>query len=240
MAERPIPSGMGEKERVGQQTLSAAQLDAAADRELETVRHHGSPRSVGICGTECAMLGPIGPPHSLEPLSRPAVVHFSGAEIDTRPLMFDDTQFTDENDEKSSATGLSTNEPRRPLNNESPPVSGPPELTGSVTLSSIQSSKGRCQVVNQYPEKGHGHNSPRKDTRKLEKSFYLDEDRRDSTSRFPHINDSTDTTPVPVSTRLRVRSSGHGVDCRTGVDFLHSGSFTTDTHRQTSVVPMVQ
>ncbi len=45
------------------------------------------------------MLGPIGPPHSLEPLSSPAAVHFSGTEIDTRPPLFYDTQFTDENNE---------------------------------------------------------------------------------------------------------------------------------------------
>jgi len=113
MAGMNASSEMFKKERVGQQTLPATGLEASAAQELETVRHHGSPRSVGISGTECAMLKPIGLPHSLEPLSSSAAVHFSGAVNDTRPLLFYDTQFTDEKDEKtlSSATGLSTNDP---------------------------------------------------------------------------------------------------------------------------------
>ena len=89
MAEMPVFSETGTKERVGQQTLPAAQLDATAGRELEAVRHHGSPRSVGISGTECAMLATIAAPHSLEPPSVLADMHFSGERLDTRPLQFD-------------------------------------------------------------------------------------------------------------------------------------------------------
>ena len=102
MAEMSTSSGMGKKERVGQQTLPTVQLDAPAGRELVAVRHHGSPRSVGESGTKCAMLAAIGAPHSLGPRGSMTVVHFSGDVIGTRPLQFD-SQFTNENDEMSSA-----------------------------------------------------------------------------------------------------------------------------------------
>ena len=88
MAEMPVFSEAGTKERVGQQALPAAQLDATAGRGLVALRHHGSPRSVCISGTECAMLTAIAAPHSLEPLSVVAV-HFSGERLDTLPLQFD-------------------------------------------------------------------------------------------------------------------------------------------------------
>ena len=135
--------GQAKKERVGQHTLPAAELDALAGQELVTERHLGSPRSVGELETACAMLTAIAVPHSLSPRSSTAAVHCSGAELDTRPLQFN-WQFTDEPNEMSSAvclstneptsytilqdmrgydpgaavTSLSTNEPRRPLNNE--------------------------------------------------------------------------------------------------------------------------
>ena len=55
-------------------------------QKLETVRHHGFSRSVGISGTTCTIQGPRGPSHSLEPLSIPATMHLSGDANDTRPL----------------------------------------------------------------------------------------------------------------------------------------------------------
>ena len=109
LVEIPAFSETGTKERVPQQALPVAQLDANVGRELEAVRHHGSPRSVGISGTECAMLAAIAAPHSLEPPSGLTVIHFSGERLDTRPLQFD-SQFTKETTEMSSITCLSTNE----------------------------------------------------------------------------------------------------------------------------------
>jgi hypothetical protein len=109
MAETNGSSGPLEKERVGQHTLPAAELDALAGQELVTERHLGSPRSVGELETACAMLTAI-TVHSLSPRSSSAAVHCSGAELDTRPLQFN-SQFTDEPNEMSSAVYLSTDEP---------------------------------------------------------------------------------------------------------------------------------
>jgi hypothetical protein len=47
MAGTNASSESGEQERVGQLTLSAAELDALAGQELVTERHLGSPRPVG-------------------------------------------------------------------------------------------------------------------------------------------------------------------------------------------------
>ncbi len=86
MEERSVPSGMGKKARVHRQTLPAVQLDAGAGLKLEAVRHHGFSRSAGISGTMCAVKGPRGSVHSLEPLSSQTAMHFSGDASDTRPL----------------------------------------------------------------------------------------------------------------------------------------------------------
>ena len=86
MAERMSLRGHAKKERVGQHTLPAAELDALAGQELVTERHLGSPRSVGELETACAMLTAIAVTHSLSPRSSTAAVYCSGAELDTRPL----------------------------------------------------------------------------------------------------------------------------------------------------------
>ena len=108
MAERSIPSGMGKKARVDRQTLPAVQLDAGAGQKLEAVRHHGFSRSVGISGMKCAVPGPRGPSHSLEPPSSPAAMHFSGDASDTRPLQ-PIPQLSDEHNEMSSTASSTIN-----------------------------------------------------------------------------------------------------------------------------------
>jgi hypothetical protein len=110
MAGTNASSESGEQVRVGQLTLPAAELDALTGQELVTERHLGSPRPVGELETVCAMLAEIAAPHSLSPCDSTAVVHCSGAQIDTHPLQFA-SQFTNEPIGMSSAVYLSTNEP---------------------------------------------------------------------------------------------------------------------------------
>ena len=103
MAEMSVSLEMDKKERVGQQTFPAAQLDTSAGRELVTMRHHGSPRSVGEPETKCAMFATIAATHSLGSRGNMTDVYFSGDEIDTSPLQFD-SQFTINTPEMSKTT----------------------------------------------------------------------------------------------------------------------------------------